>query len=256
MDDTTRRADDLAAARSADAALAHGGSSLISSTAGRTPSALAARRCRGRRRRGGTRRGHPAAIASTAAASGSATPSTWWPASAATDRGPRLSTPPRGRACRTAARARGVGRQHLHGASGPGTRSRVWVRRREGEGLLLDVARASACRRPAGWRHARACVHAELDVNIDAAGVARPPGGGGGPSEPEVVRRIGRASLVLSRNCWSWSAGEPRRCPAGPRPFVHDSCKVRDRTSRKRRAHEPGIDRSPERPRTESRSRS
>jgi hypothetical protein len=80
----------------------------------------------------------------------------------------------------------------------PGHPVRVWVRRREGRVAVSD--RGAALRRaaaPADWQHARDRVHAELDVNITRAGVVWLPVVAVGPSEPEVVRRIGRASLVF-----------------------------------------------------------
>jgi hypothetical protein len=80
----------------------------------------------------------------------------------------------------------------------PGDPVRVWVRRREGRVAVADrgaaLARAAA---PADWRRACARVHAELDVNITHAGVVWLPVVAVGPSEPQVVRRIGRASLVF-----------------------------------------------------------
>ena len=80
----------------------------------------------------------------------------------------------------------------------PGDPVRVWVRRREGRVAVSDrgaaLERAAA---PAGWRRACARVHAELDVNITRAGVVWLPVVAVGPSEPLVVRRIGRASLVF-----------------------------------------------------------
>lgn len=80
----------------------------------------------------------------------------------------------------------------------PGDPVRVWVRRRDGRVAVSDrgaaLERATA---PAGWRRACARVHAELDVNITRAGVVWLPVVAVGPSEPVVVRRIGRASLVF-----------------------------------------------------------
>jgi hypothetical protein len=74
----------------------------------------------------------------------------------------------------------------------------VWVRRRDRRVAVSDhgaaLQRAGA---PAGWRRACARVHAELDVNITRAGVVWLPVVAVGPSEPLVVRRIGRASLVF-----------------------------------------------------------
>lgn len=75
---------------------------------------------------------------------------------------------------------------------------RVWIRRREGSVAVSD--RGAALRRAgagAGWRPACARVHAELDVNITRAGVVWLPVVTVGPSESQVVRRIGRASLVF-----------------------------------------------------------
>ena len=80
----------------------------------------------------------------------------------------------------------------------PGDPVRVWVRRRErrvtvsDRGTALDRAGTAS-----GWRRARARVYAELDVNITRAGVVWLPVVPVGPGEAEVVRRIGRASLVF-----------------------------------------------------------
>jgi hypothetical protein len=59
-------------------------------------------------------------------------------------------------------------------------------------GTALQRAGAAA-----GWRRARPRVHAELDVNITRAGVVWLPVVPVGPREPEVVKRVGRASLVF-----------------------------------------------------------
>ena len=48
---------------------------------------------------------------------------------------------------------------------------------------------------PPGWDRACARVHAELDVNITRGGAVWLPVVAVGPSEREVARRIGRASL-------------------------------------------------------------
>ena len=80
----------------------------------------------------------------------------------------------------------------------PGDPVRVWVRRRERRVTVSD--RGAALQRAgagAGWPRACARVHAELDVNITRAGVVWLPVVAVGPGEPEVVRRIGRASLVF-----------------------------------------------------------
>jgi hypothetical protein len=80
----------------------------------------------------------------------------------------------------------------------PGDPVRVWVRQREPRVTVSDrgiaLQRAGAA---AGWRRACARVHAELDVNITRAGVVWLPVVPAGPREPEVVRRIGRASLIF-----------------------------------------------------------
>ena len=48
-----------------------------------------------------------------------------------------------------------------------------------------------------GWERACARVHAELDVNITRGGVVWLPVVAVGPSEQDVARRIGRASLIF-----------------------------------------------------------
>lgn len=51
--------------------------------------------------------------------------------------------------------------------------------------------------RPSSWHAAAERVLREFDVNITAAGVVSLPVVAAGPSEQEVVRRIGEASLAL-----------------------------------------------------------
>jgi hypothetical protein len=80
----------------------------------------------------------------------------------------------------------------------PGDPVRVWVRHREQRVTVSD--RGSALQRAGaltGWRRACARVHAELDVNITRTGVVWLPVVPAGPREPEVVSRIGRASLIF-----------------------------------------------------------
>jgi hypothetical protein len=80
----------------------------------------------------------------------------------------------------------------------PGDPVRVWVRRRErrvsvsDRGAALDKAGAAP-----GWQRASAQVHAELDVNITRGGVVWLPVVAVGPSEEDVARRIGHASLIF-----------------------------------------------------------
>jgi hypothetical protein len=80
----------------------------------------------------------------------------------------------------------------------PGDPVRVWVRRRERRVTVSDhgaaLQRAGAA---AGWRGACVPVHAEFAVNITRAGVVWLPVVPMGPGEPEVVRRIARASLTF-----------------------------------------------------------
>ncbi len=80
----------------------------------------------------------------------------------------------------------------------PGDPVRVWVRHRERRVAVSDhgaaLRRAGAA---AGWHRACARVHVELDVNITRAGVVWLPVVPVGPGEPEVVRRIARASLIF-----------------------------------------------------------
>jgi hypothetical protein len=80
----------------------------------------------------------------------------------------------------------------------PGDPVRVWVRHRDRRVTVSD--RGTAVQRADGAADmSRACarVHAELDVNITRAGVVWLPVVAVGPGEPEVVQRIGRASLIL-----------------------------------------------------------
>jgi hypothetical protein len=80
----------------------------------------------------------------------------------------------------------------------PGDPVRVWVRRRERRVSVSDrgaaLARAGAA---PGWQRASASVHAELDVNVTRAGVVWLPVVAVGPSEEDVARRIGQASLIF-----------------------------------------------------------
>lgn len=75
---------------------------------------------------------------------------------------------------------------------------RVWVLHRErrvsvsDRGVALQKAGATA-----GGTRACARVHAELDVNITRGGVVWLPVVAVGPSEEDVARRIGRASLIF-----------------------------------------------------------
>jgi hypothetical protein len=78
----------------------------------------------------------------------------------------------------------------------PGDPVQVWVLHRERRVSVSDhgaaLRRAGA---PPGWDRACAPVHAELDVNITRGGVVWLPVVAVGPSEGDVARRIGRASL-------------------------------------------------------------
>jgi hypothetical protein len=75
---------------------------------------------------------------------------------------------------------------------------RVWVRRRE---RRVSVSDRGAALEKAGaapeWQRASASVHAELDVNVTRAGVVWLPVVAVGPSEEDVARRIGQASLIF-----------------------------------------------------------
>ena len=75
---------------------------------------------------------------------------------------------------------------------------RVWILHRERRVSVSDhgVALQKAGRTP-GWMRACARVHAELEVNITRGGVVWLPVVAVGPSEEEVARRIGRASLIF-----------------------------------------------------------
>ncbi len=74
----------------------------------------------------------------------------------------------------------------------------VWVLRRERRVSVSDrgMALQKAGTRP-GWTRACARVHAELDVNITRGGVVWLPVVAVGPTEADVARRIGRASLIF-----------------------------------------------------------
>jgi hypothetical protein len=80
----------------------------------------------------------------------------------------------------------------------PGDPVQVWVRRRERRVSVSDhgaaLHKAGAV---AGWEPASARVYAELEVNITRGGVVWLPVVAVGPSEQEVARRIGRASLIF-----------------------------------------------------------
>ncbi len=83
-------------------------------------------------------------------------------------------------------------------AYGPGDPVQVWTMRREHRVSISDHGAAlhKAGAGP-GWERACATVHAELDVNITRGGVVWLPVVAAGPSEEEVARRIGRASLIF-----------------------------------------------------------
>lgn len=80
----------------------------------------------------------------------------------------------------------------------PGDPVRVWILRRERRVSVSDhgtaLLKAGA---PPGRQRACERVFAELDVNITRAGVVWLPVVAAGPSEPAVVARIGRASLIF-----------------------------------------------------------
>jgi hypothetical protein len=80
----------------------------------------------------------------------------------------------------------------------PGDPVRVWVRHRERRVSVSDRGMAlQKAGTPPGWQRACARVHAELDVNITRSGVVWLPVVVVGPSEQDVARRIGRASLIF-----------------------------------------------------------
>jgi hypothetical protein len=87
----------------------------------------------------------------------------------------------------------------------PGDPVRVWVRRRERRVSVSDRGAAFARAGVAldrtgagpGWQRASASVQAELDVNITRGGVVWLPVVAIGPSEEDVARRIGHASLIF-----------------------------------------------------------
>ena len=74
----------------------------------------------------------------------------------------------------------------------------VWIVRRERRVSISDhgAALRKAGAEP-GWERACARVHAELDVNITRGGVVWLPVVAAGPSEVQVARRIGHASLIF-----------------------------------------------------------
>lgn len=80
----------------------------------------------------------------------------------------------------------------------PGDPVCVWVAHRERRVSVSDhgAALQKAGAAP-GWERASARVLAELDINISRAGVVCLPVVAEGPSEEEVARRIGRASLIF-----------------------------------------------------------
>ena len=80
----------------------------------------------------------------------------------------------------------------------PGDPVRVRVVRREHRiSVTDDGAAIEKAGRPPRWRGAAGRVGEELDVNISQSGVISLPVVPVGPCEPEIVRRIGEASLGL-----------------------------------------------------------
>ncbi len=81
---------------------------------------------------------------------------------------------------------------------GSGDPVQVWVVHRERRVSVSDHGAAfRKAGAPPGWARACARVHAELDVNITRGGVVWLPVVAVGPSERDVARRIGRASLIF-----------------------------------------------------------
>jgi hypothetical protein len=80
----------------------------------------------------------------------------------------------------------------------PGEPVQVWIVRRERRVSVSDhgAALRKAGAEP-GWERACPKVHAELDVNITRGGIVWLPVVAVGPSEREVARRIGHASLIF-----------------------------------------------------------
>ena len=79
----------------------------------------------------------------------------------------------------------------------PGDPVRVWVLCRERRVSVSDHGAVQKAGTPPGWKRACAPVHAELDVNITRGGVVWLPVVAVGPSEEDVARRIGLASLIF-----------------------------------------------------------
>lgn len=92
----------------------------------------------------------------------------------------------------------------------PGDPVRVWVQHRERRVSVSD--RGEALQRAGGtpgWERASARVLAELDVNITRGGVVWLPVVAAGPSEDDVARRIGRASLIFFQELLELELDEP-----------------------------------------------
>jgi hypothetical protein len=80
----------------------------------------------------------------------------------------------------------------------PGDPVQVWVLHRERRVSVSDHGAAShKAGAVTGSERASARVYAELEVNITRGGVVWLPVVAVGPSEQEVARRIGRASLIF-----------------------------------------------------------
>jgi hypothetical protein len=80
----------------------------------------------------------------------------------------------------------------------PGDPVRVRVVRRGPRTQVSDDGAAfDAAGRPRGWRDAARGVQRDLDVNFSRSGAISLPVVGVGPSEDEVVRRIGEASRAF-----------------------------------------------------------
>jgi hypothetical protein len=69
-----------------------------------------------------------------------------------------------------------------------------------------DGAAVARAGRPDGWRAAVERVLDEFDVNVSTAGVVSLPLVAAGPTEQEVVQRIGEASLALYEELLDLSA--------------------------------------------------